>query len=245
MKEEYQATLYTVFNGDAIEGDHDNTAQIHTRDMDCMASMAIEALTGPREMSDEFFMVAGTRRHTGQTHRMEETVGRALGSNMCGDRYVFPILRLVTETDVLFDIAHKATLGRLPHTFPNSLNKLVVTVMHRCAKRKRRSPDVIVRSHVHRYATSGDNYETQAFTTPGWKLVDEYVNDLDPGSLPDIGLLVFICQEGKARHVWIGRNEYVPLEDEPWRRDAKRTGSSGSIPGSDSDEGVPGGGAYH
>jgi len=240
MKEEYQATLYTVFNGDAVEGDHDNSAQIHTKDIDYQISMAVESLTRPREMSDEFFMTSGTPRHVGTS---EETVARELNANMCGDRHLFHMLRLLTETDVLFNIAHKGNMGRLPHTFPNALNTLVVKTLHQRAKRKKRPPDVIVRSHVHRYATSGDNYKTQAFTTPGWKLVDEYIHNLDPGSLPDIGLLVFICQEGKARHVWIGRDEYVPLEDEPWRRDAKRTGTPGSIPGSDGQEGVPGGGA--
>ena len=242
MKAEYGATLYTVFNGDAIEGDHDDSTQIHTKDIDCQVSMAIETLTKPREVSDEFFMVAGTPRHVGTA---EETVARELNANMCGDRYVFPMLRLLTESNVLFNIAHKGNVGRLPHTFPNALNTLVVKTLYQSAKRKKRPPDVIVRSHIHRYATSGDNYHTQAFSTPGWKLVDEYVHHLDPGSLPDIGLLLFICQGGEARHVWLGRNEYVPLGDEPWRRDAKRTRTTGSVSRSNGNEGSPRGGAHH
>lgn len=220
LKKDLNAVTYVVVNGDAVEGDHHNTFQLHTRNPSLMVSMAVQSLSIARDIADEMFIVRGSCVHAGQSGYLEELVGRELDVNTNENRYTWGTLDIDVDGK-LFNFAHNARMGRLPHTFPNALNTLVVTTMYRALRNGTKMPHVMVRSHVHRYSSSGDNYHPyQAYTTPGWKMVDEYVNHLDPGSLPDIGILAFICQETITMR-WIGREEYKPRPRAPWRRDGR------------------------
>jgi hypothetical protein len=218
--------LYVITAGDLVEGDHDNSFQLFSKDPRVMIDIAVSALSAPRAIADEFFVVRGTPRHVGQSGWQEEIIGKELDATMNGDEYSFPHLKMITDSDVYFDVAHFGRVGKQPHTISNTLNQLVVTTMFKAMRRGVRAPDVIVRAHTHRYATSGDNYDIEAYSTPSWKLVDEYTrNRIDPDALSDIGLLVFECQSGEWTHEWIGRREYEPIARLPWRRSENHRGS--------------------
>jgi hypothetical protein len=218
MKKQTGARLWTVLNGDLCEGDHHDTFQLMTRNEDWMVQAAVELLSGVREMSDVFFVVSGTPAHIGQQGGLDERVAQALDATPGGrGRLSFSRLRFETASGVLFDVKHRARMGNLPHTFPNALSSIVMQVCWQASQRQIRPPDVIIRSHVHRYATSGDNYRTRAFSTPCWKATDEYVDCLPYEPVVNIGLLAFWCYDGKFNHWWIGRDRYTPLPEKTWR----------------------------
>ncbi len=79
-----------------------------------------------------------------------------------------------------------------------------------------RPPDIVIRSHLHQYADSGTNYETiRVLATPAWQLITGYVHRLQPGSLADIGGLIFVCYPGGDYELDVVR--YRPKRRKPIR----------------------------
>jgi hypothetical protein len=72
-------------------------------------------------------------------------------------------------------------------------------------------PHVVIRSHNHKKADSGDNYSLKAFFTPSWTLKTEFAyrqgHELE---LADIGGLIFTIEGDKVSHEWV---LYPPKEN--------------------------------
>lgn len=198
LKEENAAELWTVLNGDVVDGDHHNTFEIISRSPATMFHMATKLLEPIANTSDRFFVVRGTEVHTGKSGYMEEKIAKDLGAEKDPDTDTFSwwILRMEAE-GVKFEFAHHGRFGRRPWTGSNSLNAIAVETVYNynglgwC-------PDVVVRSHYHRYASTGVNHrDVRVVSLPAWQLATSYVKRIDPQAIADIGLVIFICENGK------------------------------------------------
>ena len=219
MKRNLKAHLYLVLNGDLVEGDHHDTYQLMTRNEGWMVQTAAHLLRGPAKLADDLFVVEGTFAHVGQQGGLDGQVGYLLDAHTDPrGRYSWAHLLLMTDNDVLFDFRHHGSMGQLPHTRSNALNRILMEVVWARTQQGQRPPDVIVRSHTHRYADTGDNYKAQAFSTPCWKVTDDYVHQLPYEPLVHIGLLVSIMYRRRVETFWLGRNRYEPRPLVPWRR---------------------------
>jgi hypothetical protein len=71
-------------------------------------------------------------------------------------------------------------------------------------------PDVIVRSHVHRWGIFPDTQGRLYFTTPAWQLKNAYGYRRRPLYLPDIGGLILWVDNGEVR--WEKRIYPIPQD---------------------------------
>lgn len=211
LREQHRPDQFWItLAGDVTDGDHHETTQIITRDPAEQLELAVEVLAPAIEEADHVFVATGTPTHVGNAGWMEERIAHDIGATKPYARLPgYSALKLrLNCAGVKFNIAHKWSMGTMPHTRPNSANKLAFFAQAIAIERRTHVPDVIIRAHQHRWADSGRNYATLAIQLPCWQLPTEYV--LGKGQaeeFPHIGGVWFLCEEGN--YVW-DRLMYAP-----------------------------------
>jgi hypothetical protein len=77
-------------------------------------------------------------------------------------------------------------------------------------------PDIVVRSHNHRWADSWDNFETRAICMPCWQLSTEYIMRLGKyNGLADIGGIVVLCDRGEYE---VHKFKHQPRKGNVWTK---------------------------
>jgi hypothetical protein len=198
LKQVHNAKVCTIFNGDISDGDHHNTSQIITRKESAMLRMAYKAHEPLISQSDRVYVVRGTRGHSGASGGLEETFAEDIEAVQNAKTKAYSWWHLSLNVDgVILDIAHHNTMGRLPWTIKNASNKLASKVLFEYANRKVRIPDLVVRSHQHRHADSHDSFRIRAICLPAWQGKTEWISQIDPSSIPDIGGIFVLCEGGE------------------------------------------------
>jgi hypothetical protein len=206
---EQNAPVFTVFNGDITDGDHHNTSQIITRNTATMQRIAVKALSPLIDVSDRVYVIRGTASHTGGAGAKEEEFARDISAVHSSEGVSSWYSLLINVNGVIVDIAHHTTMGRLPWTSKNAANKLAATSLFNYANRGMRLPDLVFRSHNHRYADSYDSFRVRAVCLPGWQGKTEYISQLDATAIPDIGGAIVLCRENGAYEVIIKRYPFA------------------------------------
>lgn len=197
LRDELNCEVVVVFNGDLFDGDHHNTSQIISRNESTMHRIARRVTEPLVNLSELVYVVRGTPVHVGGSGAMEEQFAGDIKAQQSKRGNTFSWWHLQLEIEgVLIDIAHHASMGRLPWTKRNAANKLASTTLFDAADQRRRIPDLVLRSHNHRWADSHDNYRVRAIMLPGWQGKTEYINRLDPTAVPDIGGLIITLDNG-------------------------------------------------
>jgi hypothetical protein len=189
------ANICAVVNGDAIEGNHHRTLQVISANETTQMRIAYKSLEPLVNIADDLYMMRGTPAHVAKSARLEEKLADDITIIMRESEHAATWWHLQLDVHgILFDIAHHGSLGRLPWTQANSANRIAAQIIVRAIESKQRPPDVVIRSHLHRYADTGQNFNTiRVIATPAWQLITGYVNRLNPGELADIGGLIFTC----------------------------------------------------
>lgn len=197
LAQEHQARIWTVMNGDVVDGDHHNTFQIITRNPADMMRLAIRVCEPIARRSERLFIIRGTESHVGGSGSWEEKIADDLGAVPDSARRTASWWHLMLDVEgVRFDIAHHTSGGRLPWTYTNAAGKITSILRDTYLASGRPLPDVAIRSHLHRFADSGRGRKPRAFITPAWQLASAYVQRFSPGALADIGMLAFVCRDG-------------------------------------------------
>jgi hypothetical protein len=178
--------------------------------------LASEVLKPMTDLSDEVYIIRGTAIHTGSSGRIEEKIADDITTSVHDkNRSSWWHLPLRVNGTV-FDIAHHGSLGRLPWTKANAVNRIAGQTIIHYAETGDKPPDIVIRSHLHQYADSGTNFDSiRVIATPGWQLITGYVHRLQPGALADIGGLIFTCYPK-------GRYEMEVVRYRPKRRQPVR-----------------------
>lgn len=198
LRDLHGAKLCTIFNGDICDGDHHNTTQIISRSEATMFRIVHKTLSKLYDESDVNFVTRGTRAHRGASGSIEEKFAEDIGAvkDPLGGSFSWGHALLNIE-GVLIDIAHHATMGRLPWTMKNAGNSLASRVLFQYANRRERIPHLAFRSHNHRYADSYTHYAVRGICLPAWQGVTEHIESIDPGAVADIGGAIVLCKGGK------------------------------------------------
>lgn len=199
-RNELKAELYTVFNGDAVDGDHHNTSQLASRNPNAQAAIWNAAFAVPLALKpDRIVIVRGTEAHVGNSASAEERIADGLR------RDKRPI---VVEPDtgasswwhwrpelqgVKLDITHHGRIGQREHTRASQIVLYAHDIHLSYTKNGERPPDLALRGHNHKVADSFDAVKPRVIATGAWQLGTGYVHKVQPDSLADIqGVIVKI-----------------------------------------------------
>lgn len=205
--------IYTFILGDSFDNNHHGTSQLWSLNEADWKKAALEIFEPILRLSKHTFTIRGTIAHSKSGGSLDEELALMLNSVKHNDNASSWKRRIYVE-DVLFDISHKGPIGRLPWTTGNALNRLSSEIAIECIRRKIEIPNVVLRSHNHRFATSSDDCLVKVISSPAWQLCTEYIYSINPSGRSDIGGLLFECFSGQyVFHKVI----YEPEEEKPWK----------------------------
>ena len=196
VRDRHGGKLIAIFNGDTTDGDHHKTRQIITRNRSTMVRIASNSLLPLVSESDLVMFTRGTAAHVGNSGEIEEEIAHDLGgwtnntASYSHERLFFTI------NGVTLDIAHHAGMGGLPWTYKNAANKVASKSLIRSAEYKTKMPDLVIRSHNHRWADSYDNYPVRAVCVAGWQLRTEFISRIDADAIANIGAIIVTIYPG-------------------------------------------------
>lgn len=193
-------TKIGVFNGDIVEGDTKNRSyQVITRNPANILSIAIDLLEPLVSLFDRVYWVRGTAAHTGKSSTLEESLAADWDNTVPGDSCSshYHLRRVISG--VYFDICHHGKMSTQYRLKANWGNAKAADTPQDYANLGMRPPDILVRSHVHRYSSSGDNFRVRAVTTPCFQLATEFIYRIaGENSSPDIGFIYWTIKEAQT-----------------------------------------------
>lgn len=195
-----KAELVCVFNGDAVDGDHHQTSQIISRNMEVQGYVASRVFSVPMALKPErAYMIRGTEVHVGPSGSSEEALAKSLRCERDEETQNWSHWHLRLEVHGrLLDFQHHASVGGLPWTRPGGVARLAFRHWVEWSERGLRPADLLFRSHLHVFGDSYGAHKSRAIITPAWQLKTSHAHKVAPESIADIGgLLVTIPPDGR------------------------------------------------
>lgn len=161
-----------VFNGDAIDGVHHNSTTQITHNMKDQGLIAKEILKPVVEQCEgRYYHIRGTEAHVGKSAQSEE--GLAIGLNAIPDahQHARNDLWIQVGDGLVHLLHHIGSTGSLAYETTAVMKELTESFVE-AARWGRRPPDMIVRSHRHRYvelAIPSSRGKARAVVTPAWQ----------------------------------------------------------------------------
>lgn len=185
-----------VVNGDILDGVHHNTTTQWSHNLTDQAAVARDILAPVvAACQGRFYIVRGTEAHTGESAHAEERLAHELGAipNSQGQYARYELWKLVGDRLVHL-LHHVGTTGSQAYE-ATAVHKELVESITEAGRWRRRHPDVVVRSHRHRYIeTVIPTARGRAFAcvTPAWQLKTPFAWRIPGARLaePQIGGLV-------------------------------------------------------
>jgi hypothetical protein len=197
-----------VINGDVIEGIHHNRTGIVGTTWTEMENAAVELLEPLRDMAEKFFFIRGTEAHAGPMAESEERIAKRLGATKTetGESSHWQARVRPRGSHTLFHFAHHIGVTSSAAYETSAPMREMVTSFIEAAQWEQGLPDVIVRSHRHRFTlvplpgVMGGIYRRRyAVITPGWQLKTPHVERIDRMRMPHIGGVCFLVEDGECQ----------------------------------------------
>jgi len=206
-----------VVNGDAVEGDHHNTAQIVSKNLLDHAKIAAELLRPVAAVAESIEIIRGTESHVGASGQYEEALAIMLGVPMRGGTH--SRWELWAEMGKwLIHIAHHIGTTSSSAYEHSALSRELVANLVESAQWGERPADMIIRSHRHRCAFAGiptGRGVCEIHVTPAWQMKTAFAQKTSCMRQPQVGgLVIGLDDYGQwvRRYVWVPpRNGVVGL----------------------------------
>lgn len=215
----YETHILAV--GDLTDADHHHTSQIVSNDQGLhiqIASDSILAFLDGLEYST-FHAVRGTPAHVGKSAGLEKSVMarlnregvKGLVRDPTTNSFVWPFIYIELQ-GILFDVRHHGRAGQREHTRASYARLYAMDLYLSHHLEGRRPPDVAIRGHLHKFIDSGYDHRgvTRAIQLPCWKLHDDFTRRISIETMPDIGGLVILIDDG---HLTVHPLLYRPEAD--------------------------------
>jgi len=209
--------LIVELNGDCLDGNHHKTAQIVSKNLaTTQQDIAERVLIPALELEPKaIHLIRGTEVHVGASAEYEERLARSIGCEQHPKTGAYSRWHLQAQSQGVFmDFAHHGAVGKLPHTRSNPAKSLAMRIAHAAYKRGEKGPDVVYRSHCHQDADTYDEMPVRVIQTRGWQLSTAFVERIAAGSLPEIGGIIQINENGQKE---IRKVKFDWQRDEPWK----------------------------
>ena len=206
-----------VINGDIIDNVHHNAVNILSSAIDVQEEAAKSVLREMLDMCpvkiDDIYFVAGTEAHSGQSAECERRIATAVGAVPDDTGEIVPYQRWLDVDGTIFHFAHSiSTTSSAAYESSAPMRELVASMVE-ATQWGRPMPDVLVRSHRHRFIEVPIPTATgriRVVVTPGWQLRTPFVERIDRMRMPHIGGVVFTVEKGKICQV---KEKMYPLPE--------------------------------
>ena len=189
-----------IFGGDLTELDtQKRSIQLTTLNKSTILKMVQETIEPLVDIADACYFIRGTSAHTGKSSWSEEETARDTEGAVPEGKGVYSWWHYRgVAGGVRVDVAHHAQMGSTPWTKKNSANNLAARVMwHYTIDRGEKPPNLVLRSHNHCYASSGDNYAARVDYLPCWTTATEYSYRVGyENTVASIGGIIYKCENG-------------------------------------------------
>jgi len=191
-----KAELWTIYAGDAYEGDHHGTSQIISKNPEAQGYVSDRTFGVPSSLRPaRQFVVRGTVAHVGEGGNSEEALAKKIGAERDEEAKTWSWWHLRLEVNgLLVDCQHHGRAGYRPWTEASAASLLAANIWYEHVRRGERPPDVAFRAHVHRFADSGTMQHTRVVVTPAWQAKTAHTHKVAPESIADIGGVLLIVQ---------------------------------------------------
>jgi hypothetical protein len=161
-----------VHKGDAIDGvHHQSTTQI-THNLKDQVAIAVDVMKPVVELCEgRYYHVRGTEAHVGKSAATEEGLAKALGAIPEAHQFARNDLWVQVGGGLVHLLHHIGSTGSLAYETTAVMKELTESFVE-AARWGRRPPDMIVRSHRHRYvelAIPTVLGKARAVVTPAWQ----------------------------------------------------------------------------
>jgi hypothetical protein len=189
-----------IFDGDLTELDTlKRSIQLTSLNKSTILNMVIDVIAPLVDFADAVYFMRGTAAHTGKSAWSEEAIARDTDGVVPSGNGIYSWWQYRgIAAQVKFDIAHHASMGKKPWTRKNAANNLAAEIMYLYqVDREIKAPDLVLRSHNHTCASSGDNFKTCVNFLPAWTTMTEYGYRVGyENVISDIGGMVYLCENG-------------------------------------------------
>jgi len=182
-----------ILNGDAIDGKGSKSGgreQITTDRVEQVA-MAVECIKLWR--ARQIAMTYGTPRHVGEEENWEDVLCKDLRKEL-GIPVSLSAHETVNVNGLIFDVKHKISNSTIPHGRYTASARTALWNKYWAERGQRPKADIVLRSHVHYYAITGDATFT-AFILPGLQGLGTEYGARECEGIVDFGLVWFDVQD--------------------------------------------------
>ena len=215
------ADLITLFNGDAIEGQHHKTTQIMSGNPNAQAAAWNEIIRVPLALKPKHIvMTRGTSAHVGESASGEERIADGLRRDkrpIVSDPETGAASLWHWYADlqgVRIDATHHGRIGQREHTRASGMALYAHDVHLSYTKRGELPPHLAFRGHNHKFADSFDACEPRVVGTGAWQLGTGHVHKIAPDSIADIGGALAVIRDGAYT---IEKIQYQAQRGTAWR----------------------------
>ena len=206
-----------ILNGDLGELDTKRrSSQLITLNKATVLNMIVDVLQPALDIADQLIFVRGTEAHVGNSAWLEEAVADDIDISIRnGDNASWDQFRGIID-GVRFDVAHHASMGRLPWTEKTAALKIAkIALDSYMLDMNEKPPDIVWRAHNHRYASSGDNFDNIfAVCMMCWQGPTKYIYRIgQENRMPHIGGVYAVCENGQYQYDKI---RYNPRWEKIW-----------------------------
>jgi hypothetical protein len=199
-----------VFNGDIIEGIHHKTVEIMSANLSDQYTAADMVFSPLKDTGARFYMVRGTRCHSGSA---EITVGRKLGAVVddATGQPAWDYLKLNINGCVT-SFAHHCSTSSRKHLQATQHSVMISDENQRAAEIGHTPARVVCRAHRHEFGIF-DNGRTMSCVTGPWQGLTEYGHKVVPGAIPAPAAIVLEYEP----QCWLPKSDYAIY----WPKEAK------------------------
>jgi len=189
--------LVCINAGDAVEGLHHQNKDIISPYLTDHQRIHEKLMNECKSIVhyDTLYYVNGTLDHAGEE---EFDIATVLGAERYeAQNFTHPVLKKKVCGKLIYVAHHGPGPGRGINA-GNMLRNKVKQLDYDLRRENQQSPDMVVFAHQHQHQRERvyfDDHFTDGFILPSWKLLDSYINRVNPFAWSNIGAMISECSE--------------------------------------------------
>lgn len=184
-----------VHNGDIIDGVHHRTTTLSSHNLTIQSRVAAEILEPHISKAVEYYQIRGTEAHAGQSAQEEEALAAHLGAipDKRTGQYSRWELWMEFGGELLHFSHHIGSTTSTAYESSAPMRELVAAFVE-AGQFRQRPPDILIRSHRHRY-NEVKTPNGRIIVTPAWQIKTPFVFKMDRMRAPMLGGIVITAAE--------------------------------------------------